>query len=189
MGDMAVEITIVRWDPDWPGRFAAEAERLRAALGDAAVRIEHVGSTAVPGLAAKPVIDVQISVRSLRPARRYRVPLEALGYAYTPHYDDFGEDRLPFFGRPRRPPRSFHVHVCEAESEDERRHLAFRDWLVEHPEDARAYEMLKRELARRRWRTRDDYAKAKSRFVATIVARASGRAGSSPDVPARSRTA
>lgn len=170
-----MEITVVRWDPEWPRRFAAEAERLRAALGEVAVRIDHVGSTAVPGLAAKPVIDVQISVRSLRPEHRFRVPLETLGYAHTPHYDEFGMDEYPFFGRPRHPPRTFHVHVCEAGSELERRHLAFRDWLVEHPEDARAYERFKRELARRRWRSRDDYAEAKSRFVADVLDRARAR--------------
>ena len=100
--------------------FAAERDRLAAALGEVAVRIDHFGSTAVPGLAAKPWIDIQVAVRRMRPADAYRDPLLALGYVHHPDDDDDHE----FFDR-----RPYHVHVCAAGGDWARRHLAFRDLL------------------------------------------------------------
>jgi len=89
------ELHIVPYDPTWPASFEAEAVRIREALGPIAVRIDHHGSTSVPGLAAKPIIDIQISVESLRPMDAYREPLRTLGYVHVPHADDsFG----PFVG-------------------------------------------------------------------------------------------
>ena len=98
-------IAVVPYDAAWPGMYAAERDRLAAAMGDVAVRIDHIGSTAVPGLAAKPWIDIQVEVRRMRPADAYRGPLLALGYVHHPDDDDDHE----FFDR-----RPYHVHVCAA---------------------------------------------------------------------------
>jgi GrpB-like predicted nucleotidyltransferase (UPF0157 family) len=133
-------IEIAHYDPKWPLLFEQEADRLRAALGDVALRIDHVGSTAVPGLGAKPVIDIQVSVAALEPVDGYRLPLEGIGYTYT-------TVPLPYFYRPEVWPHSHHVHVRESGSRDEQRTLAFRDWLREHDVDRAGYEALKRKLA------------------------------------------
>lgn len=135
---MAIELC--PYDPSWPLHFEREASRLRGALGDLAVRIDHVGSTAVPGLASKPVIDIQVCVPEVEPAEAYRRPLESLGYTYQTM-------PVPFFHLPSGWPHTHHVHVREAGSLDARRILAFRDWLRTHPGDRDAYESLKRRLA------------------------------------------
>jgi GrpB-like predicted nucleotidyltransferase (UPF0157 family) len=130
-------IAVVPYDPAWPGMFAAERDRLTGALGEVAVRIDHVGSTAVPGLAAKPWIDIQVEVLRLRPWDTYRDPLLALGY--THHSDD---DDHEFFDR-----RPHHVHVCTAGGDWARRHLAFRDLLRRDAAARAAYQEEKLRLA------------------------------------------
>src|SRR5262249_28825696 len=95
---------IVAYDPRWPGAFDEEQERLQSALGALALRIEHNGSTAVPGLAAKPIIDIQVSVERLHPISAYTEPLERLGYRHLVHADD---DRCPFFYRPATWPHTY----------------------------------------------------------------------------------
>ncbi|MDE3097753.1 MAG: GrpB family protein [Chloroflexota bacterium] len=166
-------LTIVPYDPRWPAAFAAEAARMRAALGDLAVRVEHNGSTAVPGLAAKPIIDIQVSVAALAPMDSYRVPLQAIGYTHVPHADDAC---CPFFHRPHDWPHTHHVHVVATGGAEERRTLAFRDYLRDHPETAREYAALKRRLAPRfsaaTLASRQAYAGAKTTFVERVVAEA-----------------
>ncbi len=137
---------VVPYDPAWPRLFDEEAERLRGALGAVALRIEHVGSTSVPGLAAKAVIDIQVSVAAVQPMDAYEPALRGLGYTHT-SLPEPGDDVYPFFHRPERWPTTHHVHVCKLGGEEERRHLAFRDWLRTHPEDRDAYAALKRRLA------------------------------------------
>jgi len=170
-----VTIAIVAYDPAWPDAFEAERNRLQTALGALAVRIDHHGSTAVPGLAAKPIIDIQISVARLQPIEAYAAALERIGYVHVPHEDDA---RCPFFHRPAEWPHTHHVHVVEAGSEDERKTLLFRDYLRAHPGAAREYERLKQDLARRHRgadaESREAYARAKSAFVERIVGAASG---------------
>ena len=166
-------IIISPYDPAWPGSFDAEAKRIESAMGAAAVRIDHVGSTAVPGLAAKPVIDMQLSVRVLHPLEPHLRPLVALGYTHVPHPDDA---TYPFLHRPSEWPHSHHLHLCEAGGGEERRHLAFRDFLREHPEEAAAYADVKLRLAlefdARDFESRNAYAEAKSVFIDPIVERA-----------------
>ena len=113
-------VRVVDADPTWPARFAAEAAQIRAALGPAALRVDHVGSTAVPGLAAKPIIDIQVSVAQIQPMDPYRPALERLGYRHTPYPDPDGVVRYPFFGKPPTRPRAFHIHVAQAGSQHER---------------------------------------------------------------------
>jgi GrpB-like predicted nucleotidyltransferase (UPF0157 family) len=158
------------YDPLWPVAFEQAAAQLRGALGATAVRIDHHGSTSVPGLAAKPIIDIQVSVESLQPMSAYALPLQSLGYVHVPDPDD---SRCPFFHRPSEWPHTHHVHVVEAGGVEERRTIAFRDYLREHGDAAAEYERLKRSLAARlapRDRdTREAYALAKSAFIERIV--------------------
>jgi GrpB-like predicted nucleotidyltransferase (UPF0157 family) len=161
------------YDPQWPIDFARERDRIAAALGAAALRIEHNGSTAVPGLDAKPIIDIQVSVAQLQPMEPYATPLAALGYVHVPHADDAS---CPFFHRPAVWPHTHHVHVVEAGGDEERRTLAFRDYLRNHPDAAREYAALKMRLAREfsgeDFASREGYAAAKGAFVARILAAA-----------------
>jgi putative glutamine amidotransferase len=161
--------SLSRYDPAWATRYGAEAARIRAALGEQLVSIEHVGSTSVPGLAAKPIVDIQASVRSMIPRTAYVEPLRALGYHWA---IDPWSDEHEYFSRDEANERAFQIHVCRAGSEWERRHLAFRDWLRDHPEDANAYERLKRELAERHPRDIFTYVDAKTGFIRSIEAKA-----------------
>ncbi len=165
------QLEIVAYDPGWPAAFEAEATRLRRALGALALRIDHNGSTSIPGLGAKPIIDIQVSVATLQPIAAYGAPLRALGYLHVPHPDD---SFCPFFHRPRRWPHSHHIHVVEAGGAEERRTLAFRDYLRDHVAEAKEYEALKRGLARQLEATTDEareaYARAKTEFIERIVA-------------------
>ena len=136
---------LVPYDSGWPILFEHERERLQAALGALAQRIEHNGSTSVPGLAAKPVIDIQISVSQLGPIDRYRTPLQSLGYCHVAHEDDAF---CPFFHRPKHWPHTYHVHVVEAGGEEETRTLAFRDYLAGSRRSRGQYSELKHALAR-----------------------------------------
>ncbi len=170
---MSEILEIVRYDPNWPGMFSAERDRLAAALGGVALRIDHHGSTSVPGLSAKPIIDIQISVLRLRPIGTYAVGLTLLGYVHVPHPDD---SFCPFFHRPAGWPHTHHIHVVESGGAEERRTLAFRDYLREHPEASQEYGDLKRQLA---WQhnaadfsAREAYAQAKTEFVINLIERA-----------------
>jgi GrpB-like predicted nucleotidyltransferase (UPF0157 family) len=163
-------VIVVPYDPRWPGEFEIEHERIALALRALALRIDHNGSTAVPGLAAKPVIDIQISVAPLHPIEAYAGGLARLGYVHVPHADDAF---CPFFHRPAEWPHTHHVHLVQAGGEEERRTLAFRDYLREHAQVAREYETLKRTLAGRfsgdELSSCEAYADAKSEFINRVV--------------------
>ena len=167
---MADAIEIVAYDPTWPTQFSAERDRIGDLLGDLAVRIDHHGSTSVPGLAAKPVIDIQVSVRNLQPMQPYYSRLVQLGYRHLPHADD---SFYPCFHRPAKWPHTHHVHVVEVGHPEERRTLAFRDYLRQHSEAARAYEALKHTLAEKHnagiLASRQAYADAKGDFITQVT--------------------
>jgi GrpB-like predicted nucleotidyltransferase (UPF0157 family) len=164
-------IAINEYDPSWPALFEEEAHRLSEAFGSVALRIEHVGSTSVPGLRAKPIIDIQLSVASLLPHGCYVNTMAALGYRHVA-LDEF-DLVYPFFHKPAEWPSTHHVHMCEAGGEQEWKHVAFRNHLRAHPETAREYEALKRELARTHDggtpRSMEAYSLAKSEFVANVL--------------------
>jgi GrpB-like predicted nucleotidyltransferase (UPF0157 family) len=167
------KLEVVPYDPGWPAAFEAEATRLRTALGTQALRIDHHGSTAIPGIGAKPIIDIQVSVAALQPIAAYGERLRAIGYVHVPHPDD---SFCPFFHRPPHWPHSHHVHVVEAGGPEERRTLAFRDYLRDHAATARDYERLKHDLAAQlaanNSESREEYARAKTDFIERIVAMA-----------------
>lgn len=168
----AVPVEIVAYDPAWPERFAREAARLHAALGASATRIDHVGSTSVPGLAAKDVIDIQVSIRSFEPESVYREPIEGLGYVYRP--DPREPARRLFLLSEPGGRRLVNLHLCESGGEWEFRHLAFCDHLRAHPDTADDYERLKRELAPR-FEDSQAYADAKGPFIRRVERRARPR--------------
>jgi GrpB-like predicted nucleotidyltransferase (UPF0157 family) len=173
---MSDQIIIVPYDPAWPALYAAEAPLVRAALpADLVIAIEHFGSTAIPGLAAKPVIDILVAVRSIAEARERAVaPLTRLGYAFWA--DNPKRDRLFFVkGLPPAPRRTHHVHMTEPEGEVWRR-LRFRDHLRAHPEAREAYLALKLDLARRFPEDREAYTEGKQGFVDEIMRQALPRA-------------
>ena len=170
-------VRIVDHDPAWAALARQEIDRVRGALGPLVERLEHIGSTAVPGLGAKPILDLQLSVAALEPRRPHAEPLERLGYR---HFPDAGSPRYHFFARPPQRPRSHHLHVCESGSRHELRHLAVRDYLRAHPAEAARYEQLKRELVARRPRDRLAYIAGKDRYVAELEARALEWAGATP---------
>jgi GrpB-like predicted nucleotidyltransferase (UPF0157 family) len=161
---------IAPYDPRWPLEFAAERDRLARALGPIARRIDHHGSTAVPGLDAKPIIDIQVSVDRLQPMHTYASPLNSLGYVHVPSADD---GVCPFFHRPADWPHTHHVHAVEFGGEEERRTLAFRDFLRQHADAAQEYLTLKRHLAAHADAddpaSREQYALAKTAFVARVL--------------------
>jgi GrpB-like predicted nucleotidyltransferase (UPF0157 family) len=165
------KLEVVAYDPRWPAAFEAEAVRILHALGPLAVRIDHHGSTAVPGLAAKPIIDIQVSVAALQPLAAYAEPLGAVGYVHAPDPDD---SFCPFFHRPSRWPHTHHLHVVQSGGAEERRTLAFRDYLRAHGDVARDYERLKQDLVRQLApvdrESREAYARAKTDFIERIIA-------------------
>lgn len=167
-------VTIVKYVPAWRQAFAAEAGRIRAQFGARAVRIDHVGSTSVPGLAAKPVIDIQVSLLSLEPRTALVDELFSLGYVHV----DLGAFDIvyPFFTKPSIWPCSHHLHLCVAGSPEERNHLAFRDYLRLNPYAAADYERLKRQLAAVHDGTtlasQEAYSLSKSQFVGSVLVQA-----------------
>ena len=161
-------ISIEPYDPLWPGRFAVLGTRLREALGEVALRIDHIGSTAVPGLDAKAVIDVQISVAALEPVDPFRLPLEGLGLVYQAD----NTERTKRYFRERPGDARTHFHVRRAGSLSEQLPLLFRDYLREHPADAASYAELKARLATQYGENRAGYTDAKGPFIWAAVERA-----------------
>jgi GrpB-like predicted nucleotidyltransferase (UPF0157 family) len=172
VGDMPTYVPIVLADyaPEWPALFAREERRIRAILGDQVVRIDHVGSTSVPGLAAKPIIDISLAVPDSSDEPAYVPALEAAGYVLRIREPDWHEHRL-FKG----PDTDINLHVFTVGSEEIEKHLRFRDWLRTHPEDRDRYLSTKRELAARRWKYVQHYADAKTQVIVDILARAGVR--------------
>ena len=167
------EVEIVDYDPRWPLLFDEEAKRLRAVLDPSLIiGLEHFGSTAIPGLSAKPIIDILIAVRSLSAAQvAFVETLRRLDYVYWA--DKPKKDRklfvkgMPPFGSKR----SHHVHVTEPHGEMWQR-LAFRDYLRAHPEEAETYGRLKKRLAAEHQTDREVYTDAKSAYVASVMRKA-----------------
>ena len=160
-------IAIVDHDPGWAGRYALEAARIRAALGDRVVRLEHAGSTSVPGLPAKPIIDIVLEVPDSAAEPAYVPALEAAGYRLLVREPDWFEHRML-----RTPEADVHLHTFSAGCEEVDRMLLFRDWLRKSAADRDLYVRTKRELAARSWTYMQEYADAKTAVVKEIMDRA-----------------
>ena len=170
IGELAVlggPVTLVDYDSAWPTQFEREAARIRAALGDLVRLLEHAGSTSVPGLAAKPIIDIVLAVPDSSDEAAYVPPMEAAGYVLRIREPEWFEHRLF-----KDTDQSVNVHVFTEGTFEIRRMLAFRDWLRSHDDDRRLYERTKRELAARDWKYVQHYADAKTDVVAEIMTRA-----------------
>jgi GrpB-like predicted nucleotidyltransferase (UPF0157 family) len=165
------KIQVVDYDPAWPGLFRREAERIRAVLGERVVQLEHVGSTAVPGLAAKPIIDILLVVPDSSDEPAYLPDLETAGYTLVIREPHWYQHRCL-----KGPDTNINLHVFSPGSPEIERNLLFRDRLRSHPEDRAHYQRAKRELAERDWTYVQEYADAKTEVVETIIARARGSA-------------
>jgi GrpB-like predicted nucleotidyltransferase (UPF0157 family) len=157
-------IVIADYDPAWPARFLVERDRVAGALGVVALRIEHVGSTSVPGLAAKPIIDMLAVVAEVEDEQAFAPALEAAGYVLRV--------REPSHRMFRTPALDVHVHLLSASDPEIERMIRFRDRLRVSADDRCAYELLKRELSKREWAEMNDYADAKGPLIEQILGRA-----------------
>jgi GrpB-like predicted nucleotidyltransferase (UPF0157 family) len=164
---LASPIAVVPYDHRWPGQFAEEASRVRDVLGDRVLRVEHVGSTSVPGLAAKPILDMLLVVADSANEAEYVTALEAAGYRLRIREAEWFEHRM-FKG----PGREVNLHVFSARCPEIDRMLTFRDWLREHDGDRELYAGCKRTLAEQDWKYTQNYADAKTAVVEEILARA-----------------
>jgi GrpB-like predicted nucleotidyltransferase (UPF0157 family) len=167
---LAEPIMIEDYDPEWPRRFEREEQRIRAALGERALQIEHAGSTSVPALAAKPVIDIVLVVADTRDEDAYVPALEAAGYVLRIREPDWYEHRMF-----REYETNVNLHVLSESCEEIEKMLVFRDWLRENLADRELYEQTKRKLAQQKWEYGQNYADAKSAVVGEILARAGWR--------------
>lgn len=165
-------VRLADYDPSWPALFAREDARIRGALGDRVVRLEHTGSTSVPGLAAKPIIDMLLVVEDSGDEPAYVPDLEAAGYVLRIREPDWYQHRC-FKG----PDTNVNLHVLSRGCEEIERVLLFRDRLRSVPAERELYERTKRELAAREWRHVQNYADAKSEVVEAIIARARAARG------------
>jgi GrpB-like predicted nucleotidyltransferase (UPF0157 family) len=160
-------IEIVEYDPDWPALYATHEKRIRAALGPAALAVEHIGSTSVPGLPAKPRIDVDVIVADPVDEAAYLPMLEAAGYELRVREPDWYEHRCLHGFEPFA-----NVHVFGPDCDEHLRHLIFRNWLRTHPEDQARYAAEKRRIAAEGVRFMAEYAARKSDVVTEILRRA-----------------
>ncbi len=162
-------ITIAEYNPEWPRIFRDLASGIRSAIGPAAPRIDHIGSTSIPGLAAKPIIDIQISVADFEPMEPYRLPLEALGFEYRARNPELAK---LYFKDPEGKEERTHIHVRRAGSFSEQYPLLFRDYMRCHAAAAAEYAGLKLSLAEEYRDDRNAYTEAKDAFIWDIIRRA-----------------
>jgi GrpB-like predicted nucleotidyltransferase (UPF0157 family) len=160
-------VLIVDYDPDWPCQFAVEAAKIRAALGERALQLEHSGSTSVPGLAAKPILDILLVVADSADEPSYVPDLERAGYVLRTREPEWFEHRVLKGIDP-----AVNLHVFSPGCPETERMLLMRDWLRTHDDDRALYEKTKRELAQRIWMYVQNYADAKTAVVEAILARA-----------------
>jgi GrpB-like predicted nucleotidyltransferase (UPF0157 family) len=168
----AAPITLVDYDPAWPALFEREDRRIRSALGEKVLRLEHTGSTSVPGLAAKACIDMTMIVPNSADEDDYLPALATAGYTLRIREPDWHEHRC-FEG----PDTNVNLHVFSPGSPELERMVGFRDWLRTHDDDRELYARTKRELATREWQFVQNYADAKTTVVEEIIARAGLPAG------------
>ncbi|HAQ41906.1 MAG TPA: hypothetical protein DCM73_14480 [Clostridiales bacterium] len=160
-------ITLMEYDPHWPGLFDREANRIRSLLGSSVLQLEHVGSTSIPGLCSKPIIDILLAVADSSDELSYVPALEKAGYALRIREPDWFEHRM-FKG----PDTNISLHVFSLGASEVKRMLRFRDWLRTNDTDRENYARVKRDLAKHVWQNVQNYADAKTEIVKEIMERA-----------------
>ncbi|MEB5478733.1 GrpB family protein [Shouchella clausii] len=160
-------VTLLEYDPEWPNQFDREATRIRSVLGNKVLQLEHVGSTSVPGLCAKPIIDILLVVIDSANETTYAPDLEKAGYTLRIREPEWFEHRLL-----KGPDTDINLHVFSEGASEVNRMLRFRDWLRSNNADRDKYASVKRHLAQRQWRHVQHYADAKSAIVQEIMERA-----------------
>lgn len=161
------QIYLADYDPGWLVKFAELKQQIRDVLKDKVLLLEHVGSTSVPQLAAKPIIDIVLAVADSADELSYVPQLEKLGYVLKIREPDWYEHRVL---KPQN--KQANLHVFTAGCSEIKRMMAFRDWLRNHPEDRKLYEATKRQLSQQKWKYIQNYADAKSAVVQEIMNRA-----------------
>jgi GrpB-like predicted nucleotidyltransferase (UPF0157 family) len=157
------KVEVVPHDPKWRDAFAIESKSVANALGENVVTIYHIGSTAIPNIYAKPIIDLLVEVKNITDVDRQSSAMESLGYEVM---GEFGIDGRRYFRKDNREgTRTHQVHTFESGSPQVERHLAFRDYMMAHPEDAQRYSELKRKLAREYPTNIDAYMDGKDGFI------------------------
>ncbi|NDJ76093.1 MAG: GrpB family protein, partial [Chloroflexi bacterium] len=156
-----------RYNPEWPQHFEEECHLIEEALGDHVLELNHIGSTSIPGMRAKPIIDIQLVVEAFAPIEEYERLLSGLGYHLHAHKDFDQRDHLFFW---KGEPRTHHLHVSEYATWEHYRYLLFRDYLCKHPEMAQQYQAIKQELADAFKAKRPAYTKGKTAFIESVVA-------------------
>jgi len=164
---LSCPIRIVDYDPEWPHQFGCEENRIRSALGERAWRIEHVGSTSVPGLPAKPVIDIVLVVADSSKEAGYAAALDKAGYRLRIREAGWYEHRMF-----KSPEKNVNLHVFSTGCPEVDRMLEFRDWLRNSESDREHYARLKRELAQQEWKYTQNYADAKTAIIEEIISKA-----------------
>ncbi len=157
-------VRLIPYTDEWGRLFEEEKSRLQAAVGKYVLDIQHVGSTSIPGMGAKPIIDIGIAVKNFEEASICIPPIEQLGYEYK------GENGIPrrhFFAKGN--PTTHHIHITEIGSRDWNNQITFRDYLTQHPEIAKAYAELKMELAQRYPTDRESYLEGKAPFIERVL--------------------
>jgi GrpB-like predicted nucleotidyltransferase (UPF0157 family) len=163
-------VVLVSYDSQWPREFQDEKKRLIDVFGDEIVAVEHFGSTAIPGMVAKPIIDINVAIPSLEDAHRYIAGLQTMGYEHMP--DRWFDDRY-FFPKGPEELRTHHLNLVEITSDTAWRYpLLFRDYLRTHDNEREKYATLKRKLAARYENDREKYTEAKSDFIKGIIQKA-----------------
>ncbi len=166
-----MKIIIAPYNPEWSIQFQKEKALLETVLAGKKARIEHIGSTSVENLDAKPIIDIMIGIPDFSLVDACIEPVRSLGYEYPPDYQNFFPKRRYFRKWLNSETRSHHIHLTEIDCQFWKRHLFFRNYLRSHPKTRQAYEDLKHNLAKREWEEMDSYAKAKTEFIQSIEAK------------------
>jgi GrpB-like predicted nucleotidyltransferase (UPF0157 family) len=170
---MSVSVRLVDYDSRWPAIYERQRKRILKALGREAVAVEHVGSTAVVGLGAKPIVDIMVGVRCLSVALDCIEPLKKIGYEYVPEHEAVIPDRRFFRKGPEDVPnKHFHLHMVEWKGEFWNDHLLFRDYLRAHPSEAELYYRLKKRSAKKHCLNREAYTDAKTSFIERTLKKA-----------------
>jgi GrpB-like predicted nucleotidyltransferase (UPF0157 family) len=169
---LADKVIVAPYDSEWPCLFSELGAKLRKALGDVALRIDHIGSTSIPGMAAKPIIDVLISVADFEPLDAFRIPIESVGFVYRPNDQLIERDLSKRYFREKPADRRTHIHVRRSGSWSEQLALLFRDYKRTHSDVAMDYAELKYRLAEQYPDDRHSYSTSKGPFIWDVTVKA-----------------